>query len=100
MEWLEIIELRSTVLDNITLMAQLTDILKEINTELKTDRIKLFSSNTIATDFSIQIAHFSGPPMEKSKLGRHISMTLKNFGLINHKIWVKIENDGSKHQVE
>ncbi len=100
MEWLEIIELRSTVLGNITLMAQLTDILKEINTEQKKDRIKLFSGDTIATDFSIHIEHFSGPPMEKSKLGRHISMVLKNFGLINHKIWVKIENNDSKHQVE
>lgn len=100
MEWLEIIELRSTVLDHITLMAQLTDILKEINTELKKDKIKLFSNETIATDFSIHIEHFSGPPMEKSKLGRHISIVLNNFGLINHKIWVKVENDGSKHQVE
>ncbi len=100
MEWLEIIELRSTVLDNTTLMTQLTDILKEINTEWKKDGIKLFSSNTIATDFSIQIAHCSGPPIEKSNLGRHISMVLKNFGLINHKIWVKIENDGAIHQIE
>jgi len=100
MEWLESIELRSTVLDNITLMAQLTDILNEINTELKKDRIKLFSSDTIATDFCIQIAHFSGPPIEKSKLGRHISIVLKEFGLINHKLWVQIENDESKHQAE
>ena len=100
MEWLEVIELRSTVLDNIKIKNQLTGILKEINTELKESRIKLFSSESIETDFIIHIQHFSDPPIAKTNLGLHISMVLKSFGLINHKIWVKIENDDFKHQAE
>ncbi len=90
MEWLEIIELRSTVLDNTALKNELTEILKEINAEPKENRIKLFSSDTIDTDFCVYIEHFSGPPVKKSRLGRHIYMTLKKFGLINHKIWVTL----------
>lgn len=100
MEWLEIIELRATVLNNITLTYQLTDILNEINTELEENRIKLFSSSTIETDFSVHIEHCSGTPIGKSRLGLHINMVLKNFGLTNHKIWGKIENDDGKHQFE
>jgi len=100
MEWLEIIELRSTALDNIIIKKQLMNILKEINKELKENRIKLFSSDSVSTDFSIQIEHSSGSPVEKSKLGLHISMALKKIGLINHKIWVKIDDDHFKHQVE
>lgn len=92
MEWLEIIELRSMVLDNINIKNQLTDFLQEVNTDLKTNSIKLFCSDSIETDFRIQIEHSSGPPVTKSKLGLHISMALKKFGLINHKIWIKIEN--------
>lgn len=87
MEWLEVIELRSTVLDNTALKNELKDILMEIKTETQKQRIKLFSNSTIDTDFCVCIEHFSGPPMEKSNLGRHIYMVLKKFGLINHKIW-------------
>jgi len=100
MEWLEIIELRSINLDTITLKNKLTNMLNEINKESKEKRIKLFSSDTVSTDFSIQIEHSSGPHIAKSKLGRHIYMALKNIGLINHKIWVKIEDKSFKNQVE
>ncbi|MEX1298223.1 MAG: hypothetical protein AB1Z81_04410 [Desulfotignum sp.] len=94
MKWLEIIELRSTIIDDITLKDQLTDILKKINATPGKNRIKLFSSDTVDTDFSIHITHSSGPPMGKSRLGRHINMVLKNFGLTTHKIWVIIEKKG------
>ena len=90
MEWFEIIELRSCVLDNRGLKKELTDLLKAVNTETNKDSIKLFSSDTIDTDFCIYIAHFSGPPTNKSKLGRHIYMVLRKFGLINHKIWIRL----------
>ncbi len=96
MKWLEIIELRSTILDNTALKNELTDILIAINAETKEKRIKLFSSDSIGTDFCIYIEHFSGPPIKKSKLGRNIYMVLKDLGLTNHKIWVEIENDGLK----
>lgn len=100
MKWLEIIELRSAVLDNSTLMDQLTHILKEINTEQKKNKIKLFSSNTVETDFSVHIEYNSGSLIGKSKLGHHINLTLKNFGFTNHKIWVKIENEEKNRTVE
>lgn len=90
MEWLEIIELRSIVLDNSALKNQLTDILKKINGGPKQCRIKLFSNHLIYTDFCIFIKHSSGSKITKSKLGRHIDMALKNFGLTNHKIWVNL----------
>jgi hypothetical protein len=92
MKWLEIIELRCTITGDPTLKDQLTDMLELIHMTSENNRIKLFSSDTVETDFSIHIAHFSGPPTGKSKLGRHINMALKNFGLTTHKIWVVIEN--------
>lgn len=90
MEWFEIIELRSSVLDNAGLRNELTDIVKAVNAETTEDRIKLFSSDTVDTDFCIYIEHFSEPPIHKSKLGRHIYMVLRKWGLINHNIWIRL----------
>ena len=92
MKWLEIIELRCTITDDPALKDQLTDMLQLIHATSGNKRIKVFSSDTVDTDFSIHIVHCSVPPMGKSTLGRHINMALKNFGLTTHKIWVVIEN--------
>ncbi len=68
MKWLEIIEIRSTVLDNTALKNELTDILKEINAETKGKKIKLFSSDTIGTDFCIYIKHIYIMSLYKASL--------------------------------
>lgn len=99
MEWLEIIELRSRLLSIETLENLITQILSDVDSDLKKYRIKFFTSPTIETDYSIQIEHTSNPSIErnklpeKSKLAHHIDLVFKNYGLVNHKIWVKIRKN-------
>ena len=90
MKWLEIIELRS---GNSDLESQLEKIVNEVEDEINKQAIKAYSRVQIDTDFSIHLFHDSEiNEFGRSPLGLRIASSLKEFGLVNHSIWIEMRN--------
>ena len=90
MTWLEIIEIRSVRSNRKLLETHLQDLIKEVCQEADLQGVKVYRHLTLETDFSIHLyydaekAEISGSPVSI----RLIS-SLKEYGLINHTIWVE-----------
>ena len=93
MNWLETIELRTSLNQSKTVEKTIDLLIKELNQNNKELRIYNFSHLTINTDFSIHIVHNC---KEINKVGSVTALSiiscLKTYGSINHNIWVKAES--------
>ena len=90
MKWLEIIELRSVGSDRELLESQLQKLINEVVKETKKQAIKAYSRVMIDTDISIHLFHNSKEVENSgSQLGLCIASALKEFGLVNHSVWVE-----------
>ena len=93
MKWLEIIELRSVGNDRELLESQLQKLINEVDRETKKQAIKSYSRVMIDTDFSIHLFHDSKKVENSgSRLGLRIASALKDFGLVNHRIWIEMHS--------
>ena len=93
MNWLEIIEIRSSKNSKTKLKMQLKGLINEINSKAQNLVIRIYSLATIDTDFSIHLLHDS-KEIEKdgSSIGLHLVSALKEFGLVSHSVWMEMEN--------
>ena len=90
MKWLEIIELRSIDTNRDFLQAQLQKVIDDVEMEAREQVIKAYNRVMIDVDFSIHILHDSANvENEGSLLGLHLVSALKEFGLINHTVWIE-----------
>lgn len=90
MKWLEIIELRSVNSNRELLKSQLRNLINEAEQEAKKQAIKVYSRVMVDTDFSIHLFHNSKKATsDGSPLGMHLASVLKEFGLINHSVWIE-----------
>jgi hypothetical protein len=92
MKIMEVIELRSITLNRTTLKEKLNAIFTEIESENKVHEIKSYYRHDVDTDFRIQI--FLDPNdrnAELSELGLQLVNELKNYGLVNHSLWLEDE---------
>jgi len=93
MKWLEIIELRSVDSNRELLESQLQNLINELDKETKKQAIKAYSRLMIDTDFSIHLFHDSKKVENNgSPLGLRLASVLKEFGLVNHSIWIERPN--------
>ena len=93
MKWLEIIELRSVESNRELLESQLQKLMNEVDKETKKQAIKSFSRVMIDTDFSIHLFHDSKKVENSgSPLGLRLASALKEFGLVNHSIWIEMHS--------
>ena len=91
MKWLEIIEFRSAGSDRKLLELQLQKLMNEVDKERKMQKIKSYSRVLINTDYSIHLFHDSKKVENGgSPLGLRIASALKEFGLVNHSIWIEM----------
>ncbi len=91
MKWLETIELRSVGNKRKLVESQLQKLINEVNKETKKPAIKSYSRVLIDTDFSIHLFHDSKKVDNSgSELGLRLASALKEFGLVNHSIWIKM----------
>ncbi len=91
MKWLETIELRSVDGNRKFLEPQLQKLISEVDKETKKRAIKIYSRVMIDTDFSIHLFHDSNKVENNgSQLGLRIASALKEFGLVNHSIWIEM----------
>jgi hypothetical protein len=91
MKWLEIIELRSVGSNRELLESQLQKLSNEADREIKGQAIMIYSRVMIDTDFSIHLFHDSKKVESSgSPLGLRLASALKEFGLVNHSIWIEM----------
>jgi hypothetical protein len=92
MKWLEIIELRSVYSNQELLESKLQKLFDQLDQERKKQEITAYTRLLIDTDFSIHLSHDS-KKVEKngSPLGLRIASALKEFGSVNHSIWIEMQ---------
>ena len=94
MKWLEIIELRSVDRDRVLNELDLMSLVAEADPGLKPQELKMYVHGTVETDMSINLIHDSESVETRgSSLGLRLVSTLREFGLVNHSVWV----ERSKH---
>ena len=90
MKWLEIIELRSVGSNRELLKRQLKALIDEAHKKAEQQAIKVYNHVAIDTDFSIHLLYDSvKADINGSPLGLQLVSTLKEFGLVNHSVWVE-----------
>ena len=93
MNWLEIIELRSVNRNRELLKSQLPNLINEVDKEAKKQAIKVYSRVIVDTDFRIHLFHNSNKiDNSGSPLGLRLASALKEFGLVNHSIWIEMHS--------
>jgi hypothetical protein len=91
MKWLEIIELRITKNDYKIIESYFGALKKDVR-DKKIQNIMIFSKLNLDTDFSIHILHTTADlGTQKSELGQYLVSDLKDFGLVNHSIWIEMK---------
>jgi hypothetical protein len=89
MKWLEIIELRSVDSNREWLESKLQKLIDQVDKEKKKQAIMAYTRVLIDTDFSIHLFHDSNKVENSgSSLGLRLASALKEFGTINHSIWI------------
>jgi len=90
MKWLEIIELRSADGNMEQLESMLNNLINELARKTKKQTNVVYKHVMIDTDFSIHMTHNTVKvDSSGSQLGLHIIASLKEYGLVNHSIWVE-----------
>ena len=93
MNCLEIIELRSVNKNRELLKSQLPNLINEVDKEAKKQAIKVYSRVIVDTDFRIHLFHNSNKiDNSGSPLGLRLASALKEFGLVNHSIWIEMHS--------
>jgi len=93
MKWLEIIELRSADSNRERLESKLQKLIDQVAEEKKKQRIMAYTRVLIDTDFSIHLFHDSNKVENSgSSLALRLASALKEFGIINHSIWIEMHS--------
>jgi hypothetical protein len=91
MKWIELIQLRSAGGNREILESELQRLIDEVDRKRKSKVVMAYSRVSIDTDFSIHIIHDSKKVENSgSRLGLRLAAALKEFGLVNHSIWMEI----------
>ena len=90
MKWIEVIQLRSVVSNRKRLESKLQKLISEVDRKPKKHSIKIYNRERIDTDICIVLFH----DREKveiggSRLSLCLVAALKEFGLVNHSIWIE-----------
>lgn len=93
MKWIEVIELRSVNRDRELLESKLQKLIDQVKKKRKKQKIMVYSRVLIHTDFSIHLFHDSKKVENSgSRLGLCLVNALKEFGMVNHRIWVEMHS--------
>lgn len=92
MKWIEVIQLRLVDSNRELLKSQLQKLIDEMDKKTKRRAIKSYSRVMIDSDFSIHLFHDSKKVENSgSPLGLRLASALKEFGLVNHSIWIEMQ---------
>ena len=89
MKCLEIIELRSVKNDKTLLELDIHSIFED-EQGVKLQEIKVYKHSKLETDWSIHLHYDSEKNgIEMSPLGLRLAEALKEYGLVNHSMWIE-----------
>ena len=72
--------------------SQLQKLINEVKRETKKQAIMVYSRVLIDTDFRIHLFHDSTKVENSgSPLGLRLASALKEFGIVNHSIWIEMQ---------
>ena len=95
MAWLEIIEIRSLGGNREILKTQLQDLINDLSKEAELWSVKIYRQVILETDFSIHLFHDSEKPETGcSTICSRLVSSLKDFGFVNHTVWIETFNKG------
>lgn len=101
MNWLEIIELRSPLINRSLLETQLRDLIEEAEKEKEKRTVIVYQKVMINTDFGIHLYHTSTMVENSgSAIGLRLASALEAFGLVHHGIWVEMESKDAEEGEE
>ena len=91
MKWIEIIELRSVGSNQDLLESHMLALIDEVEKAASKPTIKSYRRVMLDTDFSIHLVHDSTEgEISASPLGLRLASALKEFGMVNYRIWVEM----------
>lgn len=91
MKWLEIIELRVSSEKWKSMDSEIQNMIRDMEHNFEKHKIVPYSSATIESDYSIHLTHESGGVERNgSTLGLHLVSLLKDFGMVNHSVWIEL----------
>ena len=91
MRWLEIIDLRSDTSTWKSMEAHVQKMITDLNRDTENHSLTAYSQAMVENDFSIHLTHESCS-VEKSgsTLGLHLASVLREFGMVNHSVWIEL----------
>ncbi|MCK4348713.1 MAG: hypothetical protein KAW47_08860 [Thermoplasmatales archaeon] len=95
MKYLEVIELRTSQENHSLFEQYLAGWMEQVKTDKKVQSIKIYKHVDLETDFSIHLHHdlkiknFDLRKTTPFSLGELLKNELKEFGLVNHSVWVE-----------
>lgn len=94
MTWLEIIEIRAVASNLEFLESQLKNLICALKQETTLRSVKVYHHVALESDFSIHLFHNSQKTDTKcSSICSQIVPSLKDFGLVNHTVWIEKSGD-------
>jgi len=92
MKWIEIITLRSAGTPRDSIEQKIPRSAVEVDRTKNLVCVQVYRHATVGTDLSIHLLFQSfGPEAQPSALGQHLASALKEFGLVNHSLWIEEE---------
>ena len=99
MAWLEIIEIRAMGSNRELLESQLQELINDLNKEAGFKSVKIYKQVMLETDFSIHLFHDSeNPETGCSAICSQLVPSLKDFGFVNHTVWMETFKGGIKNE--
>ena len=93
MKWVETIVLRSVNMDRTFIESALRDLAGSAKKESGRPEIHIFRRALIDSDFCIYLVHETSRIAHSgSELGLRIVSALNEFGLVNHTIWIEVDD--------
>lgn len=90
-KWVEVITLRSVNRDRSAVESELRRLIADVKNQGQRPEIKGYSRSLIDSDFCIYLEHRSGEIADRgSPLGVRLASALKEFGLVNHTVWIEM----------
>ena len=94
MKWLEVIQIRTAQNRSKLLIGELTALLSDLQKIPGGSNVTLYRHSSLPTDFSLHLSHQSDSKQPViSQTGQLLSSVAREFGMVNHTIWVlEIDN--------
>jgi hypothetical protein len=88
--WLEIIELRTASGKRASFDLYLKNVVEDLEREPGSLNLSVFSHTTLDCDYMLQLHHQSQQvELHGSDFGLRLVDALKDFGLVNHTVWIE-----------